>query len=161
RRPTGLRQVQRLASALEPSGIADIENGAYCLLPEASLLDAQLIDDAINSVLPGSHRGWALVRAAASAGGIDGRRPAHDAPVASREAIVSTARAVCGTVRPVHQISALLVLSATLPAKDSPSGRLFRRLIEAFVPTDVFIPQVLPHIELPTADGQWRRASEI
>lgn len=102
-RPTNSHQVRRLAGALDPSKVAGVEAGAYSLLSDAARLDAALIDDAINSPLANSHRGWALVRAAAAAVGIDSRKPISDAPATTRDVVVGLARALCVTVPAAHK----------------------------------------------------------
>ena len=47
------------------------------------------------------------------------------------------------------------------PAKDSPDGGLFRRLLDCFAKTDKFFERVLPEIELPTQDGNWHPSGDI
>jgi hypothetical protein len=159
-RPASSRQIQRLATALDASKVAGVEDGAYSLLPDPDRLDVELIDDAINSPLAGSHRGWAVVRAAANALGID-RSPLHEAGAPAQDAVIGIARALCAAVPAARQISALKVLAALRPARDSSAGRVFQSLIEAFTQTSGFFDHVLPQIELPTQDGHWHQPSEI
>lgn len=160
-RPSRAQQVERLAAALDTSRVGDVDSGAYALLSDADWLDLQLIDDAISSVLAGSHRGWGLVRAAARALEVGSGRPLPAAPVVDQDAIIGVARGLCANAPAERQVSTLKVLATARPAKESAAGRLFRRLVEHLAQSPGFFEQVLPWIELPTQDGQWHEAREI
>jgi len=150
-RPSRARQVQRLAGALVPIKVADVDRGAFLVCPCPDAISAALVDDVMHSPLAGSHRGWALVRSAMS---VVGEQHPH-------EAVLNLARSLCGPVPVEHQIDALAAVAATHPPKDSPSGRVFRSLLESFAATSGFFESVLPRLELPTQDGQWRPARDI
>ena len=55
----------------------------------------------------------------------------------------------------------LKCLAEAHPRKDSPSGRLFRRLVQSFAEQDHFFEAVLPQIWLPTQDGSWRLPQDV
>jgi hypothetical protein len=150
-RPSRARQVQRLASALDPAKVARIGGGGYVLLPRPDRVTSSLLEDALQSPLAGSHPGWALVRAAANA-------VARGADKQLNDAVINVARALCAPLPTTCQVSTLATIAATRPPKESPSGRLFRSLLESFAETGSFFDEVLPHVELPTQDGQWQSA---
>jgi hypothetical protein len=153
-RPSRSLQLQRLARVLNPTKIAEVDDGAYLILPAAERVTHSLIEEALQSPLAGSHPGWALLRTAVNVIGPGGERQPHDAEL-------DIARALCAAIPAKRQISILRVVAATRPPKDSPSGRLFRTLLESYTEIDGFFEDVLPHIELPTQDGQWQPVSLI
>ena len=150
-RPSHARQVQRLASALIPIKVADVDNGAFLVLPRPDAISVALVDDVMHSALAGSHRGWALVHCAMIV--VGGQQP--------HEAILKLAQSLCGPVPVARQIEALAAVASTHPPKDSPSGRVFRSFLECFAATNTFFECVLPRLELPTQDGQWHPASDV
>jgi hypothetical protein len=161
RRPSPSRQIQWLVSAFDSSKIGDVNEGAFLLLPNAEYIDAPLIDGVIQSALADSHDGWSVVRAAAKALRINSQNTLDVAAANVRDSVVSIAKTLCGNVPDARQISALKCLAAGRPSKDSSTGRVFHKFIEAFAQTNVFFDKVLPFIELPTQDGQWHQAYEI
>ena len=77
------------------------------------------------------------------------------------ESLVKLARALCAPVPLERQIEMLTRLAATRPAKDSPGGRMFRKLLACFVETGNFFAHVLPTLDLPTQDGKWRASRDV
>jgi hypothetical protein len=161
KRPNPSSRIQQLAKALDPATVADVDNGAYVLLPDVDLVDAQLVDDVLQTVLAGSHPGWAIVLAASKAVGMNDLVRLSDATSIARNAVLSVVRKLCGEVPASNQICALKNLAKAHPAKNSSGGRAFSKLINAYSQTDVFFEQVLPHIELPTQNAQWHQANGI
>lgn len=159
-RPNTARQIQRVASALNPDRVAQVDDGAYLILPEPGHVNVSLVEDALQTPLTGSHPGWAIVRAAARAVGVLGER-LGDAPAASREGVLAVTRALCAPVPVECQASMLTAISASRPPKETPSGRLFRRLVDCFAGTDDFFEQVLARLDLPTQDEQWHSAGDV
>lgn len=159
-RPDTARQIKRLASALDCATVAAVDGSAHIVLPATSSVDANLVDDALQSPLGDSHLGWALLRTAERALGVSGR-PLDDAPSTAREAILSLARSLKGPLPASRQIEILRAISATSPANESRTGRLFRVLLQSFSLSDCFFDDVVPHIALPTQDGVWRDTREI
>ncbi|WP_294539771.1 hypothetical protein [uncultured Rhodoblastus sp.] len=148
-RTTRARQIQRLASALNPAKVASVNDGAYLILPEAQRVKSSLIEDALQSPLAGAHPGWAIVRTAER---ILRQRADQTLP----DAVLEIARGLCAPMPASRQVSILMIVGETHPSKDSPSGRFFRSLLESFAETAGFFDAVLPFIELPTQDGQWQ-----
>jgi hypothetical protein len=148
-RPSRARQIGRLASALNPAKVAEVDGGAYLILPEARRVSLSLIEDALQSPIAGSHHGWEIVRAAAGLLEPDADRQLNDA-------VLEIARALCAPIPATCQVSILATVATTHPSKDSASGRLFRSLLESFAETDAFFDDVLPHLHLPAQDGQWQ-----
>ena len=142
------KQVERLAGGLDTSAVA----GSFLILHRADDVDQELIMDAVQSPLAGYHHGWRLIRAVASAVGQH-----DDVP----RAVLRMAHALCASVPARQQVSMLNCLAAAHPRKDSPSGRLFRRLVKSFAHVDGFFKNVLPSIKLPTQDGHWHTADQI
>ena len=159
-RPDVARQVNCLASAINSTNVSEVDGGAYFVLPAATRIDPLLIDDALQSPIVDAHRGWALLRAAATVLAISGRQ-LDEVSAPARDALVSLARSLCGPIPAAHQIETLKTIAATRPAKDSRTGRLFHVLVEVFSQGSRFFEDVLPHIVLPTQDGQWRESREI
>ena len=159
-RPSHVNQIQRVANALNTNMVAQIDDGAYVLLPELGSIDSSLVGDALQSPLVGSHAGWAFVQVAASIVAVDGGTLAN-AGKPRRDAVLAIARALCGHVPVRCQVRMLTTLGGTRPGKDSPAGRLHRKLIDVFSQTGNFFDDVLPLITLPTQDGQWNRPDQI
>ena len=148
-RPSRTGQIRRLASALNPAKVAEVDGGAYLILPEARRVSLSLIEDALQSPLAGSHPGWAIVRTAAGL-----LEPNPDRQL--NDVVLEIARALCATIPATCQVSILATVATTHPPKDSASGRLFRSLLESFAETDAFFDDVLPHLQLPVQDSQWQ-----
>ena len=109
--------------------------------------------DAVQSPLVLSHRGWMLVQATATALGVR-RGEVHGA-------VLSMACALCAPIPARQQVSMLNKLAEARPRGDSPSGGLFRRLVQSFAKVDGFFENVLPLIKLPTQDGHWHPAAQV
>lgn len=152
-RPTPAKQVERLASGLDTSAVANIDVGSFLILHHADDVDKGLIKDAVQSPLVVSHCGWMLVHAAATVLGIR-RGEVHGA-------VLRLACALCAPVPARQQVSMLNKLAETRPRGDSPSGGMFRRLVQSFAKVDGFFENVLPLIKLPTQDGHWHPAAQV
>ena len=150
------RQVQRMVDALESDRVEQVDSGAWLVMPKPDLVDASLIENALQTTLAGSHSGWKLVHAAARVVGHGGDRSPD-----STESLVKLAKALCGPIPPERQIEILTSLAGSRPAKDSPGGRLFRTSLECFAETNDFFTRVLPRLELPTQDGNWRASRDV
>lgn len=153
-RPSLGEQVESLADGLDRDAVAQVYLGRYLILPDAANVDQQLIKDALQSPLVGSHPGWTIVQAAAKLVGTTGGNVPR--------AVSRLARAFCAPVPPDRQLSTLRHIAKQPPVKDSRTGHLFRRLVDEYAEADnSFFKKVLPYITLPTQDGNWRPASEI
>ncbi len=151
-RPSPAKQVERLAGGLDTTVVAKIDDG-FLILHHADDVNKGLIMDAVQSPLVLSHRGWMLVQATATALGVR-RGEVHGA-------VLSMACALCAPVPARQQVSMLNKLAEAHPGGNTPSGRLFRRLIQSFAKVDGFFENVLPHIKLPTQDGHWHPAAQV
>ena len=152
-RPTPAKQVERLAGGLDTSAVANIDAGSFLILHHADDVDKGLIMDAVQSPLVHSHRGWKLVQSAATVLGIR-RGEVHGA-------VLRLACALCAPVPAPQQVSMLNQLAEKRPRGDSPSGGMFRRLVQSFAKVDGFFENVLPFIKLPTQDGHWHPAAQV
>ena len=159
-RPSRADQVRRAASAIDGSHLPQANGGEYVILPGPGRLEITVLDDALQTPLPGSHLGWGIVKAAANAVGATGQSLAEATSSAS-DAVLAIGRALCGPVSTTVQVKMLKTVAATRPGRDAPGGRLFRVLLEAFSQGARFFEEVLPQITLPTQDGQWNDPREI
>ena len=150
------RQAQRIVDALDSALVGRIDRGAWLVSPDPKLVDASLIACALETTLTNSHPGWKLVRIVKDFLGYGGSGSRDDS-----EPLVKLARALCAPVPSACQIEMLKRLAAIRPAKDSPSGRMFRRLLNCFTETDGFFGHVLPEIDLPTQDGNWHASRDV
>ena len=150
------RQVQRMVDALESDRAEQVDGGAWLVMPKSDLVDAPLVENALQTTLAGSHPGWKLVHAAAQVVGYGSDR-SPDSP----EPLVKLAKALCAPIPPERQIEILASLARSKPAKGSPGGRLFRTSLECFAETDRFFARVLPQIDLPTQDGNWHASRDV
>ena len=150
------RQVQRMVDALDSDQVGQVDRGAWLVMPNPKLVNASLVEDALQTTLAGSHPGWKLVHAAACVVG-----HGDDRSQDSSEPLVKLAKALCAPIPPDHQIEMLRSLAGSRPAKGSPAGRLFRRSLGCFVETDGFFAHVLPKLELPTQDGNWHASRDV
>ena len=150
------RQVQRMVDALESDQVGQVDRGAWLVMPKPDLVDASLVEDALQTTLAGSHPGWKLVHAAARVVGHGGDRSPD-----SSEPLVTLAKALCAQIPSDHQIEMLRSLGESRPAKDSPSGRIFRRLMDCFADTNGFFAHVLTKLSLPTQDGHWHASLDV
>ena len=150
------RQVQRMIDALESDRIEQVERGAWLVMPNPDLVDASLIEDALQTTLAGNHPGWRLVHTVARVVGYGGDQSPH-----SSEPLVKLAKALCAPIPSDRQIEVLTSLGESRPAKDSPGGRLFRTSLKCFAKTDGFFVRVLPWIDLPTQDRKWHPSRDV
>ena len=147
-RPNRRQQVQLFAAALDTNTVADVDGSAYVILPCRDDVNGALIEDALETPLAGSHPGWGIVRAAKGQTTVDG-------------VIVDVARALCAPVPAQRQREALAAIAADQPARDTPAGRLYQRLLQSFAKTDDFFKLVLPYIKVPTQDGNWHSTDDV
>ena len=155
-RPGQDRQVQRITDALNPDQVAQVNGGAYLVMPDPELVDDFLIEDALKTTLADSHSGWKLVKTVQRVLGheIDGGQDCS-------ETLLKLVKALCAPLPSESQIAVLKSLGQSKPAKESPDGRLFRTLLDCFAKTDEFFERVLPEIELPTQDGNWHASRDV
>ncbi len=138
------RQVERMISALDSERVEQVNGGAWLVMSKPALVDSSLIECALKTTLVGSHPGWKLVHVVNQVlGDRDG------------QLLVCLARSLCACVPPKWQIEMLTLLSDSRPAKDSPGGHMFRRLLDCFARTSGFLEHVLPKLDLPMQDGKW------
>ena len=151
------RQVQRMVDALDSDQVAQADGGAWLVMPDPALVDASSIEcAALETTLADSHPGWKLVHTVKNALRHRGSGSRDDL-----EPLVQLARALCAPFPPERQIEMLTRLAATRPAKDSPGGGMFRRLLNCFAKTEDFFTHVLPKLDLPTQDGNWHASREV
>ena len=150
------RQIQRITDALNPDQVAQVNGGAYLVMPDPELVDDSLIEDALKTTLADSHSGWKLVKIVQRVLGheIDGGQDCS-------ETLLKLVKALCAPLPSEPQIAVLKSLGQSKPAKESPDGRLFRTLLDCFAKTDEFFERVLPEIELPTQDGNWHASRDV
>ena len=144
------RQVERMVNALASDRVAQVKGGAWLVISEPGMVDASLIDCALKTTLVRSHPGWRLVHIVNQVLGDGGG-----------QLLVSLAKSLCAPVPPKRQIEMLTQLATSRPAKDSPGGRMFRRLLDCFTGTSGFFEDVLPKLHLPTQDGNWNPSREV
>ena len=150
------RQVQRMVDALDSDQVAQVNGGAWLVSPDPKLVDASLIACALETTLTGSHPGWKLVHTVKNVLRHRGSGFRDDS-----EPLVKLAKALCAPVPLERQIEMLTRLAATRPAKDSPGGRVFHRLLDCFAETGYFFTHVLPRLDLPTQDGKWHTSRDV
>ncbi|MCY3840761.1 MAG: hypothetical protein OXH09_19285, partial [Gammaproteobacteria bacterium] len=150
------RQVQRMIDALDSDQVAQLDGSAWLVVTNPALVGASLIEDVFETRLATSHPGWRLVHTVARVlrHGESGIRDVT-------ETLVQLARTLHGPILPDRQIEMLKSLASARPAKDTPSGRLFRQYLEWFVGTNVFLTCVLPELDLPTQDGNWHVSRDV
>ena len=154
-RPDPVEQVCRLANALNTNAVLQVDSGSYVILPHAEDVNMELIEDALQSPLAGSHSGWRLVQSVATAvTSLVGRERAC-------RAILALSISLTGPVPIRQQESMLKSIGDSRPNIDSASGRLFLYLCRSFANAEGFFERVLPAINLPTQDAQWRAASDV
>ena len=146
--PNRRQQLQRFACALDPTRVANVDGGAFLILPLDDQVDHNLIQVALETPLANSHRGWAIVKVAAD---VLGR---------GDNAVVKIAHALRGRVPAQRQKAALKVLAEDAPFGDA-SGRMYRCLLHSFANTDGFFKHVLPAIKVPTQDGGWHSPKDV
>jgi hypothetical protein len=159
-RPSRADQVRRAANAIDESQLRQANGGEYVILPGPGRLEITVLHDALQTPLPGSHLGWGIMKAAASAVGATGQSLAEATGTAS-DAVLAIGRALCGPVSTTLQVKMLKTVAVTRPGREAPGGRVFRVLLEAFSQGARFFEEVLPQTTLPTQDGQWNDPREI
>ncbi|MCY4364099.1 MAG: hypothetical protein OXE42_18285 [Gammaproteobacteria bacterium] len=150
------RQVQRMVDAVVSDRVEQVEGGAWLVMSKPGLVDAYLVENALQTTLTGSHPGWKLVHATARVVGYGGDRLPD-----SSEPLVKLVKALCAPIPPERQIEILMSLAGSRPAKGSPGGRLFLRYLECFAENDDFFARALPQIDLPTQDGNWHASQDV
>ena len=155
-RPGRQRQLQKIADALDSEQVGQVDHGAWLVMPSPDLVEASLVEDALQTTLAGSHPGWKIIHAASR---VIGRR--NDGSHDSSESLVKLAKALSAPIPTERQIQILASLAGSRPAKGSPGGRLFRRFLECFAEKDEFFTQVLSGLDLPTQDGNWHASRDV
>ena len=150
------RQVERMVDALDSNRVAQVDSGAWLVISKPGLVDALLIACALETTLVGSYPGWKLLHT------VDhilrhGDSQSRDDP----KPLLKLARSLCAPVPRERQIEMLTLLAASGPAKDSPGGRMFRRLLGCFAETNGLFEHVLPKLDLPTQDGNWHASRDV
>ena len=144
------RQVERIVDAVDSDRVAQVDDGAWLVMPEPGLVDDLLISWALETTLVGSHPGWKLLHTT--------KQLLADG---DNQLLVRLAESLCAPVPRKRQIEMLKRLAANRPAKDSPSRRMFRRLLGCFARTNDFFEYVLPKLDLPTRDGKWHASRDV
>ena len=108
-RPGPLKQVRRLADALDSDRVGELEGGSYLILSDPSDVDAAMIDDAIQGPLAGYHAGWRPVIAAATAVNFS------EAGTSTRDAVVALAQSLSAPVPAEHQVAMLASIAVVTP----------------------------------------------
>ena len=139
-----------MINALASDRVAQVNGGAWLVISKPGLVDPSLIHCALKTTLVGRHPGWKLVHVVNQVLG-DG----------DGQLLVSLAKSLCAPVPPERQIEMLTLLADSKPAKNSPGGRMFRRLLDCFAETSGFFQHVLPELDLPTQDGNWHPSREV
>ncbi len=150
------RQVERMVDALDADRVAQVHDGAWLIMPEPRLVDTSLITTALQTTLAGGHPGWKLVHSVRHILEQDDSQPRDNSKL-----LLQLAKSLCAPLPPARQIEMLERLSASRPAKDSPGGGVFRRLLGCFAETAGFVEHVLPKLDLPTQDGNWHPSREV
>ena len=150
------RQLERMVDALASDRVAEVDGGAWLVMPEAGLPDDLLIDWALQTTLVGSHPGWKLLH---TVDRILRHRESQSSD--NPQPLLRLARLLCGPVPWERQIEMLTLVTAGRPPKGSPDGRMFRRLLGCFAETEGFFDNVLPNLHLPTQDGNWHASREV
>ena len=155
------RQIGRMVDALDSDRVAQVDGGAWLVMPESRLVDASLIDNALKTTLVEHHQdgqdGWKLLHTVNRILRY-GDSQSKDDP---KQLLLKLAEALCAPVPPERQIKMLKLLASGKPAKDSPSGDMFRRLLGCFAEINGFFEHVLPKLDLPTQDGNWHSSRDI
>ncbi len=149
-------QVERIVDALDSDRVAQVDGGAWLVMPESGLVYDLLISYALETTLVGSHPGWRLLHTVDHI-----LKPGHSRSRDDPQLLLKLARSLCAPVPLERQIEVLTLLTASGPAKGSPSGHMFRRLLGCFVDTNGFFERVLPKLDLPTQDGNWHASHAV
>ena len=158
-RPGRERQMQRLVDALDSARVAQVDGGAWLVMPDPGLVDGPLIEDALATILVVNHPGWKFVHTVAQS--LQRGADSSGFPMRTSQLLCELAQVLCAWVPPNRQLEMLTSLAASRPARDSPGGRLFRSLLAGFAKTDGFSADVLPNLDLPTQDGNWHASRDV
>ena len=150
------RQIERMVDALDSDRVAQVDGGAWLVMPEAGLVDRLLISYALETPLVGSHPGWKLLHTVDHILRLGDSR-SRDNP----RPLLKLARSLCAPVPWERQLEMLTLLTASRPARDTPGRRMFSRLLDCFVETGGFFEHVLPEVDLPTQDGNWHTSRDV
>ncbi len=149
-------QVERIVDALDSDRVAQVDGGAWLVNSEPGQVDDLFISYALETTLVGNHPGWKLLHTVDHI-----LNPGHSQSRDHSQLLLKLARSLCAPVPGERQIGMLTRLTASRPAKDSPGGRMFRRLLGCFVETNGFFEHVLPDLDLPTQDGNWHASRDV
>ncbi|WP_419164558.1 hypothetical protein [Candidatus Palauibacter sp.] len=122
--------LQLMVDALDADRVAQVHDGHWLIMPEPGLVDTSLIATALKTTLAGSHPGWKLVHSVRHILEQGDSQPRDDSKL-----LLKLAKSLCAPVPLERQIEMLERLAASRPAKDSPGGRMFRRLLGCFAET--------------------------
>ena len=150
------RQIERMVDALDSDRVAQVDGGAWLVISKPGLVDALLIDCALETTLIGSHPGWKLLHTVDHI-----LRHGDSQSKENPKPLLKLARSLCAPVPWERQIEMLTLLAASGPAKDSRGGRMFRRLLGCFAVTNGFFEHVLPKLILPTQNGNWHTSRDV
>ena len=154
------QQLERVQDALDQQVAVRVAGGAYVIASDWTAIDPQFVTDATQTRLPQEHKGWKLIAAFANVLRGEEQEATSEAHEVNR-LLVAVARKLCGPISAAHQIALLQSVAEERPPKYAAGGRVFARLLGTFADTSGFSSAVLPHIELPTQDGNWHPASEV
>ena len=152
-------QVKRIASAVDSGRVGRLEYGGYLVLPDPDDVSVEFLGDVLQTAVAGSLPGWSLLHAAARVLGAPAELTSLQG--APRDALLALAHSLCAPLPAQRQVELLETVAAGRPARDSAGGRAFRSLLNRFAADKAFFINVLPHLALPTQDGQWHPAAEI
>ncbi len=155
-RMSSARQVERMVNALDSDRVAQVDGGAWLVNSKPELVDDSLISCALETTLVGSHPGWKLLHIVNHI-----LRRGDSPPRDNPRPLSKLARSLCAPVPWKRQIEMLRLLADSRPAKDSTSGRMFRKLLDCFAGTNGFFKHVLPKLDLPTQDGNWHASRDV
>ncbi len=155
-RMSSARQVERMADAVDSNRVAQVDGGAWLVNSEPRLVDDMLISWALETTLVGSHPGWKLLHIVNHI-----LRRGDSPPRDNPRPLSKLARSLCAPVPWKRQIEMLRLLADSRPAKDSTSGRMFRKLLDCFAGTNGLFKHVLPELDLPTQDGNWHASRDV
>ena len=154
--PSQETQLHRMVESLDSERISKVDHGMWLVMPDPDLIDASLIENALQTPLSDSHPGWKMVHAADDIVGRGDNRSQD-----SHELIVRLAKVLCAPIPPKYQLKMLKNLAGSKPAKGSPDGRLYHKYLECFAKTEGFFTDVLPKLDLPTQDGNWHASQNV
>ena len=154
-------QLKRIEKELHSTTAVRVSGGAYAVVGDENLVDAEFVTDAMQTALVREHRGWQLIATFANALAAGPRQGPHDDSYEASKLLVAFARKLCGPVTAAQQAETLRTVSSERPPKDSSGGRTFERLLKAFAGESGLSNGVLLHIKLPAQDGNWYATEHI